>query len=158
MMPVDEMNPKLANVWDLSKRAILGAALGAAAYAAFALFFPERSTDHAFENVPVLGPDGEWQPIKSYFKWRLPRHMSGSLLAVFAVCGAIIAVAGRNRFGRKTKTTIIGTLIGGVVVGFFCPRGGQFSHGGVQLAVVVGCLVGGVIGFVAAFVEWERES
>src|SRR5262249_33156365 len=100
MMPVNEMNPKLANVWDISKRAVLGAALGAVAYCAVALLLPARPKHDPYQDLPILRPNGEWFSVERPRGWELPSQMSGSVFAIFAVCCALIAVAGRNWFGR----------------------------------------------------------
>jgi len=162
MMPVNEMNPKLANTWDMFKRAILGAALGATAFCALALFLPAREEHDPYQDLPVLGPNGEWLPDERHRGWGLPSGIDGSFLAAFSLGGVLIAVAGRNRFGRKTRATIIGMLIGGAAAGVLCgvvqpsriaassATVSRFSHRGVQHVTVTGCLVGAVAGFFVA--------
>ena len=146
------MSVKIANVWDVLKRAMLGAVLGLVALIVVA---------------PVLA---------AVFAGLLPPSPSdvpaGVLITVavaLPLCGAIIAVVGRNWFGRKTRAAVVGVLIGGIVAWMgtvLCAGQGETSAKGRivmrqklgEKTVPAGFFFGGLTGYLWAIASTRRPG
>jgi hypothetical protein len=148
----------LASVWDLTKRAVLGASFGIATFVAIGVFLP--MPPQPVEPDPVLlRPDGTWVGSEKKAEWSVPPGYMALAACVFlAVVGAFVAVVGKNWFGRKTKGAIIGMLIAGVLMACTAQRGGALEHGSYQLSVLRGCAFGAILGWLVAAFDRRRGN
>jgi hypothetical protein len=143
---------KFASVWDLLKRVLLGAVLGLVT-----LIVVAPVLDVVFARLlPPIPSDA-------------PPGVLIAAASAMPLCGAIIAVVGRNWFGRKTRAAVLGVLIGGIVAGIatvLCGGQGETSQKGrmvmrqrlAEKTVPAGLLVGGLAGYLYAVASTRRRG
>jgi hypothetical protein len=146
------LSVKIATAWDFLKRAVLGAVLGLVALIVLA-----PVVDVVFARLPP--------PIPS----DAPAGVSIAVAAALPLCGAIIAVVGRNWFGRKTRAAVVGVLIGGIVAWMgtvLCAGQGETSAKGRivmrqklgEKTVPAGFFFGGLTGYLWAIAGMRRPG